>query len=304
MSDVPPRVIAIVGPTASGKTALAIRAAVRWDGEIVSADSRQVYRGLDVGTAKATAAERLQVPHHLIDVADPVDRYDLARYQRAARAALAGLAARGRLALVVGGTGLYIRALLDGLALDNLPRDAAVRSALEADALRDGGAALHERLRAIDAPAAAAVDARNVRRTIRYLEVATIAGSWSALQARGPAVVATWLGLAPPRPWLDDVIDRRVRQMVDDGVLDEARSLLRAGVDPTLPSFSAHGYVHWAAHLRGVLTLDEAIASTARDVRAYSRRQMTWFRRDARITWVDPTTTDALGALVALAVAA
>ncbi|MSQ37216.1 MAG: tRNA (adenosine(37)-N6)-dimethylallyltransferase MiaA [Chloroflexi bacterium] len=299
MSAATPKVIAIVGPTASGKSALAMRAALRWDGEIVSADSRQVYRGLDLGTAKATAAERRQVPHHLIDVADPEERYDLARYQLAARAALAALEARGRVALVVGGTGLYIRALLDGLALDGLPRDAALRSALEADALRDGGPALHERLRAIDPGAAAAVDARNIRRTVRYLEVATLTGSWSALQERGPAIAATWLGLAPPRAWLDDAIDRRVRQMVDDGVLDEARALVLAGVDPTLPSFSAHGYVHWAAHLRGALTLEEAIRSTARDVRAYSRRQMTWFRRDGRISWVDPTTTDVLGALEA-----
>ena len=293
------RVVAIVGPTASGKSALALRAAEALGGEIVSADSRTVYRGLDVGTAKATADERRRVPHHLLDVADPGEPYDAARYQREARAALADIAARGRLALVVGGTGLYVRALLDGLALAALPRDPALRTALEAQAVAEGGAAVHARLATLDPAAAAAVDARNVRRTIRYLEVTLLAGPWSALRRRDPGIEATWLGLAPPRAWLDAAIERRVRRMVEDGVLDEARVLLARGLDPRLPSLSAHGYVHWAAHLRGELDLEAAVLRTARDVRAYSRRQMTWFRRDARIRWTDPTTGDPLAAVAA-----
>ena len=291
------RVIAIVGPTASGKSALALRAAEALGGEIVSADSRTVYRSLDVGTAKATTAERRRVPHHLLDVADPGEPYDAARYQREARVALADIAARDRVALVVGGTGLYVRALLDGLALADLPRDPALRATLEAQAVAEGGAVVHARLAALDPAAAAAVDARNVRRTIRYLEVTLLAGPWSALRRRDPGIAAPWLGLAPPRAWLDAAIERRVRRMVEDGVLDEARALLARGLDPRLPSFSAHGYVHWAAHLRGEVDLEAAVLRTARDVRAYARRQMTWFRRDARLRWTDPTVGDPLDAL-------
>jgi tRNA dimethylallyltransferase len=282
-------VIAIVGPTAAGKSALALRVAERLGGEILSADSRQVYRGMDVGTAKPTPAERARVPHHLIDVADPGERYAVFRFQRDARAALAAIKARGAIALVVGGTGLYVRALLDGLELGALPHDADVRSRLEAEE----PAVLYERLRAVDPDAAARVDARNVRRVVRYLEVAVLAGG-AVARRRGSAIPALRIGLRPPRDVLVTAIERRVRDMVAAGVLAETRALLERGIDPRLPSMSAHGYVHWAAHLRGEIELETAIARTARDVRAYSRRQMTWFRRDAAIRWYDPTAGDPL----------
>jgi tRNA dimethylallyltransferase len=280
-------VIAIVGPTASGKSALAMRVAERLGGEIVSADSRQVYRTMDIGTAKPTIRERERIRHHLIDVADPGERYDVLRYQWDARAALADLRARGHAALVVGGTGLYVRALLDGLDLASLPHDPAVRARLESE----DPATLHDRLRAIDPDAASRVDARNRRRLVRYLEVATIAGG-PVTRVRGASIAALRIGLRPPREALVAAIERRVREMVDAGVLDETRALVARGIDPRLPSMSAHGYVHWAAHLRGEIDLETAIALTARDVRAYSRRQMTWFRRDAAIRWFDPTVTD------------
>jgi tRNA dimethylallyltransferase len=286
-------VIAIVGPTASGKSALAMRVAERIGGEIVSADSRQVYRTMDIGTAKPTAAERARIPHHLIDVADPGERYDVLRYQRDARAALVGIRARGRPALVVGGTGLYVRALLDGLDLAALPHDPALRVHLESEET----ATLHDQLRAIDPDAAARVDPRNRRRLVRYLEVATIAGG-PVSRGHGAAIVALRIGLRPPRETLVAAIERRVREMVDAGVLDETRGLVARGIDPRLPSMSAHGYVHWAAHLRGAVDLETAIALTARDVRAYSRRQMTWFRRDPAIRWFDPTVTDPLEQIV------
>lgn len=285
--------IAIVGPTASGKSALAIRVAERVGGEIVSADSRQVYRRMDIGTAKPTALERARVPHHLIDVADPGERYDVLRYQRDGRAALAAIRGRGHVALVVGGTGLYVRALLDGLDLASLPHDPAVRARLE---LEDP-ATLHERLGAIDPDAAARVDPRNRRRLVRYLEVAMIAGGPVA-RVRGAPMPALRIGLRPPREALIAAIDRRVRAMVDAGVLDETRALVARGIDPRLPSLSAHGYVHWATHLRGETDLETAIALTSRDVRAYSRRQMTWFRRDPAIRWFDPTVTDPLEDIV------
>jgi tRNA dimethylallyltransferase len=289
-------VIAIVGPTASGKSALAMRVAERMGGEIVSADSRQVYRWMDIGTAKPTIEERARVPHHLVDVVDPGERYDVLRYQQDGRVALADIRARGRVALVVGGTGLYVRALLDGLDLASLPHDPDVRVRLEAqDPLT-----LHERLRVIDPEAASRVDPRNRRRLVRYLEVATIAGG-AVPRVRGASVAALRIGLRPPREVLVAAIERRVREMVREGVLDEARALVARGVDPRLPSMSAHGYIYWAAHLRGEIDLETATALTARDVRAYSRRQMTWFRRDAAIRWFDPTATDPLPEIVAAA---
>ena len=285
--------IAIVGPTASGKSALAMRVAERLGGEIVSADSRQVYRGMDIGTAKPTAEERARIPHHLVDVVDAGARYDVLRYQRDGRAALADIRARGRVALVVGGTGLYVRALLDGLDLASLPHDPEVRARLDAlDA-----ATLLERLRALDPDAAARVDPRNRRRLVRYLEVATIAGG-RVPRVRGASIAALRIGLRPPRDVLVTAIERRVREMVDAGVLDETRALVTRGVDPRLPSMTAHGYVHWAALLRGEIDLETAIFRTTRDVRAYSRRQMTWFRRDTAIRWFDPTVMDPLPAIV------
>jgi tRNA dimethylallyltransferase len=286
-------VIAIVGPTASGKSALAMRVAERIGGEIVSADSRQVYRGMDIGTAKPTPEERARVRHHLVDVVDPGERYDVLRFQRESREAVAAIRARGRVALVVGGTGLYVRALLDGLDLSALPHDPALRVELE----REDPGAVYERLRAIDPEAAARVDPRNVRRVVRYLEVATIAGGPVSRRAHA-SLGALRIGLRPPRETLVAAIERRVRDMVAAGVLDEARALVARGIDPRLPAMSAHGYVHWAAHLRGEIDLATAITRTARDVRAYSRRQMTWFRRDAAIRWHDPTAEDPIDAIL------
>jgi tRNA dimethylallyltransferase len=251
---------------------------------------------MDVGTAKPTPGERARVPHHLIDVADPGERYDVFRYQRDARAALAAITARGRAAVVVGGTGLYVRALLDGLDLASVPTDPVLRARIEADAEREGGEALHERLRELDPEAAARVDARNVRRVVRYVEAALLTGGLTASWRRHGAIAATRIGLAPPRETLLASIEARVRRMVDAGVLAETHALLARGLDPAMPSFSGHGYVHWARHLSGGLTLDEATRLTIRDTRRYSRRQMTWFRRDSAVRWIDPTAEDPLPA--------
>ncbi len=264
--------------------------AARHDGEIVSADSRQIYRGMDVGTAKPTRDEQARVAHHLIDIVDPGERYDVARYQRDARAALADIAARGRLAVVVGGTGLYVRALLDGLDLESVPTDPDMRARLEAEAER--GEDLHARLAAIDPEAAAKVDPRNVRRVVRYLEASLITGGVSARWRRSVGIPAIKIGLHPNRELLVERIERRVRAMLDQGVLAEARRLLDSRIDPRLPSMSAHGYVHWMSHLRGEIDRAGAVALTVRDTKAYSRRQMTWFRRDAEVRWCDPVTVD------------
>ncbi|MFN2521209.1 MAG: tRNA (adenosine(37)-N6)-dimethylallyltransferase MiaA [Candidatus Limnocylindria bacterium] len=294
MTDRTSTILAIVGPTASGKTSLGLRAAALLGGEIVSADSRLVYRGMDIGTAKPTAAQRRAVPHHVIDVADPGERYDAARYQRDARAAIADIELRGRVPVVVGGTGLYVRTLLDGLALDAMPTDSALRVELEARVRERGGGALHRELASIDAAAAARVDPRNVRRVVRYLEIALLGGSAGAPRTRRGGRDAVRIGLCPPRAPLVAAIDARARGMVQAGVLEETAALVARGLDPRLPSMSAHGYVHWAAHLRGQMTLADAIAATARDTAAYARRQMTWFRRDPAVWWVDPTVADPL----------
>ncbi|MEP7003479.1 MAG: tRNA (adenosine(37)-N6)-dimethylallyltransferase MiaA [Chloroflexota bacterium] len=289
------RIVAIVGPTASGKSAIALRAAERTGGEIVSADSRQVYRGMDVGTAKPTAEEQRRVRHHCIDLVDPGTPYDAARYQADGRAALADIASRDRVAYVVGGTGLYVRALLDGLVFEGAPTDPGLRASLEARAVTEGGSGLHGELAAIDPDAALRVDPRNARRVVRYLELALLAGRVPA--ERGERISCPRIGLDPPRAWLDERIGARVRQMVVDGVLAETERLVARGTDPTLPSMSGHGYIHWAAHLRAEITLDQAILATVKDVRAYSRRQITWFRRDPDIQWVDPLATDPLSLL-------
>ncbi len=251
---------------------------------------------MDIGTAKPTLTERARVFHHLIDVADPGQRYDVFRYQRDARAALAAITARGRAAVVVGGTGLYVRALLDGLDLASVPTDPVLRARIEADAERDGGDALHQRLRELDPAAAARVDPRNVRRVVRYVEAALLTGGLTASWRRDGAIPASRIGLAPPRDQLIAAIEARVRRMVDAGVLVETSSLLATGLDRALPSFTGHGYAHWARHLGGRITLDEAIALTIRDTRRYSRRQMTWFRRDGAVRWIDPTAEDPLPA--------
>lgn len=251
---------------------------------------------MDIGTAKPTRDERARVPHHLIDVADPGERYDAFRFQQDARAALDGIAARGRAAIVVGGTGLYVRALLDGLDLASVPTDPELRARIEAEAERDGAAALHRRLGELDPEAAARVDARNVRRVVRYVEAAVLTGGLSARWRHDRAIAATRVGLAPPRDTLIAAIETRVRGMVDAGVLEETRALVARGLDPALPSLTGHGYVHWSRHLAGALTLDEAVALTVRDTRRYSRRQMTWFRRDDAIRWIDPTAADPLPA--------
>ena len=300
MTPTPPLLV-IAGATATGKTGLAIRVAGHLidEGiptEIISADSRQVYRGLDIGTAKATVEERKGIPHHGLDLVDPDAPFSLADFVDHATRALAGVGTRGGLAILVGGTGLYVRALLDGLDLASVPTDPVLRARIEAEAERDGGDALHRRLRELDPEAAARVDARNVRRVVRYVEAALLTGGLTASWRRDGAIAATRIGLVPPRETLIAAIEARVRRMVRDGVLEETRALVARALDPAMPSLTGHGYVHWARHIEGSLSLEEAIDLTVRDTRRYSRRQMTWFRRDREVRWIDPTATDPLPA--------
>jgi tRNA dimethylallyltransferase len=283
--------LALVGPTASGKSAIAMEIArACGDVEIVSLDSMQVYRGMDIGTAKPTPEERRAVRHHLVDVADPSDDWSVARTQAVARTAVADIEARGRRALLVGGTGLYVRAVVDDFAIPGEDRD--VRAALEARTSDpDALAGAYRELRSLDPAAAARIEPSNRRRIVRALEVIRVSGR--PFSSFGPGVhhapatafpvllVGVWL----PRDVLAQRIDARVERMRDDGLLDEVRRLSGSALSRTAEQ--AIGYRELLAHVRGDgPTHDEAFAQVVRRTRAFARRQRMWFRRDHRVMWL------------------
>jgi tRNA dimethylallyltransferase len=285
----------IVGPTGAGKTALAIDLARTVGGEVVSADSQQVYAGMDVGTGKATPAERAAVPHHLLDVVRPDEAMTAARFAALADAAIADIAARGRGVIVCGGTGLYVRILRFGL-FSAPPADPALRAALAAEA----PAALWERLAAVDPDAAARIDRNDARRIIRALEVLALTGvPISELQRRhdfrrlAPRYPIRLVGLSPPRDALYARIDARVDAMFAAGLVDEVRGLRAAGFRPPLRSQQAIGYAEVHAHLDGGLDLPSTIALVKRNSRRYARRQASWYRGDPEVAWSeDPSRVD------------
>ena len=288
--------LAIVGPTASGKTELELAVAERLDAEIVSVDSMLVYRGMDVGTAKPTPEQRARVPHHLIDVVEPSEPFSVAGYQRLACQAVAGIRARGRTPLLVGGTVLYLRAVADDLAFPGT--DPALRSELEREASRIGAVAMYERLAASDPVAAEKIEPGNVRRTVRALEVAEITGRpfssfATAWETYGPSRLRA-AGIEIPREILARRIEARVRAMVEGGLLDEVRELVERGFGAFLTSSQAIGYAETARHLAGELTLEEAVAGTVKRTKALARRQMAFLRRDPRIRWFEAGDAGAL----------
>jgi tRNA dimethylallyltransferase len=283
------RLVAIVGPTASGKSAIAVELARRLGGEIVNADSRQVYRGMDIGTAKPAVSERRGVRHHLYDIADSRDGYSLALYREDARAALDGIWDRSSFAWLVGGTGQYVWALLEDWQVPQVEPDEDLRERLRAEAERDGAEALHQRLTAVDPVAAQRIDARNVRRVVRALEVYEVTGKpISEWQTKGtPDFEYLLFGIDVPKEELHERINRRVDAMFEAGFVDEVHGLLADGVPPDAPAMSSIGYRQVVASLAGECTLDEAMDATKRATRQLARRQMQWFRRDdRRITWV------------------
>jgi tRNA dimethylallyltransferase len=286
------RIAALVGPTGAGKTALAMMLADHLPVEVVSADSRTVYRWMDIGTAKPALDERQRVPHHLIDVVDPDEPYSLALYQQQALAAVERVAARGRLPLLVGGAGLYVSAVCDGLALPDVPPDLAFREQMEQRARTEGWAALQTELARVDPDSARRIDPKNVRRVIRALEVSHATGrafsSWQ--QPVAPPVECVLIGLELARTMLYDRIDRRIDAWVAGGFVDEVRGLLERGYAPGLPSMSGIGYREIAQFLRGEVDLDAAVAQFKQATHKYAKRQMTWFRRDQRIHWLDAAT--------------
>lgn len=302
MTAAPPLLV-VAGATATGKTGLAIDVAERLaaDGvpvEVISADSRQVYRGLDVGTAKATLEQRRGVPHHGLDLVDPDEAFSVADFARHAREALGGIAARGGLAILVGGTGLYLRAVASGLDTDALPSNPKVRAHLEADLERDGLAAAADRLRTIAPRRAASIDLRNPRRVVRALEIAELRGDDDLPAPRGYDGPLAWVGLRVEPAVHRDWIATRARQQFDAGLIDEAQAL-RERFDPSLPAFSAIGYREAWAALDGELTREAAIELDARRNVAFARRQRTWFASEPDIAWLDatasPPTLEAFG---------
>lgn len=285
--------IALVGPTATGKTALALalagRPAHRARLEIVSADSRQIYRRLDIATAKPTPEQLAALPHHLIDVVDPAATYTLADYQRDATGAIDGIHARGAVPLLVGGTGLYVRAVVDGLTIPPVAPDPALRAELEAEAATHGVDALYQRLARLDPVAAARIDRANPRRLVRALEVCLITGRpfSEQRQTKPPGYGLLMLGLNMDRQALYARADRRIDTMMEVGLLDEVQDLVRAGYDWSLPAMSSLGYRELGAYLRGETSLADAINRFKLDTHAYIRRQLSWFRADNRIHWLD-----------------
>jgi tRNA dimethylallyltransferase len=280
--------IAVVGPTATGKSDLAVQLALRLDGEVVNADAMQLYRGMDIGTAKITEEERHGVPHHLLDVLDVTETASVAAYQRHTRALVERLLAAGRTPVLVGGSGLYVQAVLDDLEFPGT--DEAVRARLEAELASAGAAALHERLAALDPAAALAILPSNGRRVVRALEVIEITGRpFSAnLPKPGPARYGTVLiGIDREVSELDERVDLRVRRMFDAGLVDEVRELERGGLRDGRTASRALGYQQVLSALDGEYDLAAAAEETARATRRFVRRQRSWFRRDRRITWLN-----------------
>ena len=293
------RFVAILGPTASGKSALGLALAERVGGEIVACDSQQVYIGMDIGTAKPTADERRRVPHHALDLVHPDEPFHAARWAAIARAAIADVSGRGRLPIVVGGTGLYYRALVTGL-FEAPPPDPAIRARHRAQSAADGVESLHARLAAIDPEAAAAIRVRDLVRISRALEVFEQTGvpiTTLRRRAAPPADLApTVLLLDPPLATLRARIGARVEQMIAAGFLDEVRALRAAGYGPALKPLQALGYKQLGAVLDGAASLADAAAETVQATFAYARRQRTWFRKQeaARRFEDEPRVEDAL----------
>jgi tRNA dimethylallyltransferase len=288
--------ICLVGPTGVGKTALAIELAEYLNGEIVSADSRQIYRGMDIGTGKPTPDQLARVRHHLIDRVYPDQSYTLAEYQADAYAAIDDILARGKQPLLVGGTGLYVRAVTEGLQIPAVPPNAELRAQLEERAAREGRDKLYAELQQIDHEAAAKIDPRNVRRTIRALEVYLSTGEKfsAAGKTEPPPFAVRRIGLTLPRDELYRRVDARVDEMIARGWLDEMRALA-AKYDRALPALSSLGYPQMGAVLRGEMTIEDAAQEIKHHTHRFIRHQYAWFRpADPRIEWFDAAQVRAL----------
>ena len=286
--------IAIGGPTASGKTALSLALAKRFGGEVISADSMQIYRGLDIGTAKASAAEQAEVPHHLLDIKDPEEPFSVAEYVKLADACICSLTGQQRLPLVVGGTGLYISSLLDGIAFAEQKNDPALRRALQNRAEAEGSMALYQELAAIDPEAAAKIHPNNQGRVIRALELYRLTGKTMTQQkaesrpAQAPYEALVFCLGAGERSALYERIDRRVDSMLQNGILPEAE-LVWKNREKYKTAAQAIGYKEFFAYFEGTASLEECAEKLKQASRNYAKRQLTWFRRMPGVHWLDMT---------------
>lgn len=274
--------LVVIGPTAAGKTDLAIEIAKRFDGEIISADSRQIYRGMDIGTAKASPEQQAIVPHHLIDIVDPDEPYTVVDFQEQAAALIQDIHGRGRLPLLVGGTGQYISATIEGWQFPGVPPNDTLRSELEVYAEEHGWEGLLEKLRVVDPVSAKRIDGRNIRRVIRAIEVSVEADRpFSEFQRKNPPPYSIkTLGLTfEDRAILYERADRRIDMMLEVGLVNEVRSLVEAGYTWNLPAMSGLGYLQIGYYLRDEMSLDEAVQELKRATRTFIRRQYTWFRK-------------------------
>lgn len=281
-----PPIVALVGPTAVGKSALALALARRFPFDIVTADSRQVYRYMDIGTAKPSPAERAEVRHYLLDLVEPDESYSAQQYALEATRVLRRIAAQARLALVTGGTGFYLRALLERPGLPAVPPDPAIRARLAAQAEQLGPAALHARLAGLDPASAGRIHPRNLPRVIRALEVVETLGG-PVPPAQSHPLPALYLGLDRPRGQLREIADRRVLAQIRAGLVEETGLLLAMGYSPQAPALQGFGYAQMVAYLEGRTALPEAIRLYQQATHQYIRRQFTWFRHLPSVRWIE-----------------
>jgi tRNA dimethylallyltransferase len=283
--------VVIVGPTAVGKTALSVELAKRLNGEIVSADSMQVYRYMDIGTAKPTLDERGGIPHHMMDILEPGEPFNVAQYQRMADEAMEGIYQRGRLPILVGGTGLYIKTVVDGFLFPDSGRDPEFRRAMEEKAFKFGNECLYDELRKVDPEAAQKIHLNDLRRIIRALEVFHTTGRPISEQQKGwdahePRYQAIFFGLTMDRAALYERIEARVDGMMEAGLLHEVTCLFEREYSERITSMQALGYKEIIGYLKGEYSLERAVEILKRDTRRYAKRQLTWFKRDKRILWM------------------
>lgn len=298
-----PKILVLVGPTASGKTALGVALAKALDGEIISADSMQIYREMDIGTAKVTTKEMQGVPHHLVDCVSPAEDFSVARFKAAALAAIAEILARGKLPIIVGGTGLYINSLTLPWDFQKNDGSETIRKRLEAEAETFGKEALYERLKSVDPVSAQMIHPNNLKRVIRALEIFEINGkpkSYFDEQTKQQEVPYDYwlLGLNWSREVLYERINRRIDIMVESGLIEETQRLIERGYDWNLTALKAIGYKELRPYLEGEMPLKEALTLLKRDSRHYAKRQLTWFRKDARIHWIEMNEAKSLNQLV------
>jgi tRNA dimethylallyltransferase len=282
--------VAIVGPTAIGKSKLALRLASDLEAELVSADSRQVYRYMDIGTNKPTLEEQKSIPHYLIDVVNPDDDFNLANYLHMARRVIQDIQQRGKLPLLVGGSGLYVWSIIEGWKIPNVPPDRDLRQKLEIEARQQGSQALYQQLREIDPLTTEKIDPRNIRRVIRALEIHQLSGQLPSLirQKQTPHFPILVIGLTAERSELYHKIDQRVDRMIDRGLVEEVKELLHKGYSLSLPSMSGIGYKQVGDFLSGGVSLPEAVERIKYETHRLARHQYAWFRPgDARINWLD-----------------